>query len=216
MERQHLRAWRGALAEPGLTVRQHFDDLGKTLLNARLQLVLYAVQSSDRHVRVDDHLELNERSAPEMTGANIVDGVDFARRFRDVMATVDYDASRITPELLAQGFGSAEAADAAETAADEAATAIDEWSISGCGDFCDRWPELFRALDRTGDELWWVRDQGEEGPAALEGMLRSLEDGGRLVPDELRADWELAVAARRVACLPPNCEILSWIKRDRP
>ena len=121
--------------------------------------------------------------------------VEFARGFAELMTIVGYDPDRITPEMVATVFGSAEAAEPAERAADEAAIVIDAWSLDNCGDFCTRWPELRRALDETGSELAWV-NEGEEGRRRLNERVGLLEVGSELAPDEIRDDWDAVVTAR--------------------
>lgn len=126
--------------------------------------------------------------------------VESARGFHDVLVSVNFQPDHITDELLEQAFGSIESAVATEEAADAGRAAIEEWALSGCGDFCSRWPELRRALDETAGELWWVRDEGEgegRGQERLAEHLRAFEIGSQLVPGEIREPWDLAVAARR-------------------
>ena len=124
--------------------------------------------------------------------------VESAQRFYDVLVSVGFRPDRIDDDLLEQAFGSVEEAVAIEEAGDAGQAALEEWSLTGCGDFCSRWPDLRRALDETGAELWWVRDEGEEyGETRMAEHLRAFEIGSQLVPDEIREPWDLAVAARR-------------------
>lgn len=124
--------------------------------------------------------------------------VESAQRFYDVLVSVGFRSDRIDDDLLEQAFGSVEEAVAIEEAGDAAQAALEEWSLTGCGDFCTRWPDLRRALDETGTELWWVRDGGEEyGETRMVEYLRAFEIGSQLVPDGIREPWDLAVAARR-------------------
>ena len=125
--------------------------------------------------------------------------VESARGFYDVLVSVNFEPDRITDELLEQGFGSVEAAIATEEAADAGRATIEEWSLTGCGDFCSRWPEFRQALDETGThDLGWVVDMGDEtGRERLAEHLRLFEIGNRMVPDEIHEPWDLAVAARR-------------------
>ncbi len=115
----------------------------------------------------------------------------FAVPFRDALVTVEYDADRLSDEILTQAFGSASAFETLEQSADEARVAIDEWSVAGCGDFCSRWGETNEAIDQLGANHYvgWVRDMGEEGPAQYDEMWARIDVGARLVPDELAADW---------------------------
>ena len=125
-----------------------------------------------------------------------------ARRFYDVLVSVGFEPDRIDDSLLEQAFGSVGEAVATEEAADAGRAALEEWSLTGCGDFCSRWPDLKRALDDTAAELWWVRE-GEEvegkwhGETRLAEHLRMFEIGSQLVPDEIRGAWEDSVAAHR-------------------
>ena len=124
--------------------------------------------------------------------------VESARGFYDILVSVGFRPDRVTDDLLEQAFGSVEEAVAIEAAGDAGQAALEEWSLTGCGDFCSRWPDFRRALDETGAELWWVRDGGEEyGRTRMAEHLRAFEIGSQLVPDEIRGAWEDAVAARR-------------------
>jgi hypothetical protein len=128
--------------------------------------------------------------------------VESARGFHDVLVSVGFRPERITDDLLEQAFGSVEAAVAIEEAADTGLAELEQWSLTGCGDFCSRWPEFRRALDETQAELWWVREledsEGEgHGKGRLAEHVRLFEIGSQLVPDEVRAEWDAAVDARR-------------------
>ena len=121
----------------------------------------------------------------------------FAVPFRDALVSVEYDTGRLSDEILTQAFGSASSVATMEQAADAARVAIDEWSITGCGDFCARWGETSGAVDQLGahHDLGWVRDMGEEGRSQYDEMQARVALAGRLVPDELTTDWAQLEAA---------------------
>ena len=150
---------------------------------------------AESYDRVFTAIDAAAAVVPEDLRAHWDAWVEFVRGFAELMTIVGYDPDRITPEMVATVFGSAEAAEPAERAADEAAIVIDAWSLDNCGDFCTRWPELRRALDETGSELAWV-NEGEEGRRRLNERVGLLEVGSELAPDEIRDDWDAVVTAR--------------------
>ena len=156
---------------------------------------------SPTHEKYDEALTVIDR-----VGANVPAEVRSAwdavvestRGFYDVLVSVGFRPERIDDDLLEQAFGSVEQAVAIEAAAGAGRAALEEWSLTGCGDFCSRWPDLRRALEQTGAELWWVRDEGDGyGRTRLAEYLQAFDVGSQLVPDEIRDAWETAVAARR-------------------
>ena len=87
--------------------------------------------------------------------------MESTERFYYVLVSVGFRPDRIDDDLLEQAFGSVEEAGAIETAGDAGQAALDEWSSTGCGDFCIRWPDLRRALDETAAVCRWVRNEGD-------------------------------------------------------
>jgi len=120
---------------------------------------------------------------------------DYHLTRHEVLVTVGFDEDLISDELLAEAFGSVAAAREAEAAADVAVDVVQEWSVTGCGDFCLRSNEIREALGRLGslgDDRGLLEEPGE-----IRRLRIDLELGDRLVPDELRPVWEEAVDAVR-------------------
>ena len=73
--------------------------------------------------------------------------------------------------------------------------AIDEWSITACGDFCSRWPELEDAVMPNGRN--YVIDGGpEEVELAIARMEGAIRAGNVLVPPALADAWGTAAAIK--------------------
>ena len=115
----------------------------------------------------------------------------FAVPYRDVLETVEFDVNRVSDDLLAEAFGGLDAAEALEQAADVAEEAINVWSLEGCGGFCGRWGETREAIEALSQDLDWVLDMGEEGPRRLRTMQARLDRADQLLPEELRAEWDV-------------------------
>jgi hypothetical protein len=111
-----------------------------------------------------------------------------ATRFQDTVITLlgvaYYEPERLRQELVdaAFGEGGVEAASAESAAAIER---LDAWAVEECGDFCEWWPRLDRAL--TGVDERSMASSGAENEALLLGA-------DALVPDAVRGDWDAAAA----------------------
>jgi hypothetical protein len=110
----------------------------------------------------------------------------------DVLVTVEFDEDLISDDLVSDAFGSPEAAAEATDAAEAAVEVIEEWSQTGCGDFCVRSAGAPDLLFEFGDGHY--RYEGPDGPWALANNLRELEAVTVLMPDELLVVWSLATA----------------------
>ena len=110
----------------------------------------------------------------------------------DIMITVDFDESRITDEFLTDGFGSPEAAAAAEGDGAEAVEVIEEWSITGCGDFCVRGGEAMTVVTRFGSGE--VDLQNQEGLYQHAHQQRLLDAVGQIIPPMLETSWNMTLA----------------------
>ncbi len=95
---------------------------------------------------------------------------------------------RLAHTTMAYGAGGHEAT---VTRADEAVAAIDDWAIEACGDYCARWPEfeyILRYEEHFDGHIWFEN---------LDRYELALAAGDRLVPDEVQADWAVAVDIQR-------------------
>ncbi len=110
----------------------------------------------------------------------------------DVLITVEFDEYLISDDLVTEAFGSPEAAVEAADAADAAVEVIEEWSKTGCGDYCVRGVVALNLLSEFGDGQY--RYEGPDGPWALAYNEREIEAVALLMPDDLRAVWSLMVA----------------------
>ena len=111
----------------------------------------------------------------------------------DLLVTVNFEESLISDELLADAFGSTEAAAEAAAEANTAVEVVEEWSITGCGDFCVRGREAMERLGELGSPLD-ERYAGGEGAYELASSQRLVNIASVLVPEEIKSDWVLAVA----------------------
>ncbi len=100
----------------------------------------------------------------------------------------------IRPELIQAAFPGGDFA-ATEQSALTAVAAIDQWSIDQCGDFCELWPRLDRAL------AWNLAFEhgGVDWPLLVangrdEAALLSLADS--LVPSEIRGVWSAVAGVK--------------------
>jgi len=136
---------------------------------------------------------------------------DFRRAVTDLLFTVDPD--RVRPIHLELAFGDADP-ESLEANAMAAVAAIDEWTVTGCGDFCDRWPEIEQAVLVDDQDL----DPGLGEPSERnQADMRLLTAIDPLVPEELRSAWDDALASRSVLtdALAVNPEAPWWYFEDR-
>ena len=136
---------------------------------------------------------------------------DFRRAVTDLLFTVDPD--RVRPIHLELAFGDADP-EPLEANAMAAVAAIDEWTVTGCGDFCDRWPEIEQAVLVDDQDL----DPGLGEPSERnQADMRLLTAIDPLVPEELRSAWDDALASRSVLtdALAVNPEAPWWYFEDR-
>ena len=111
----------------------------------------------------------------------------------DLLVTVDFEESLISDDLLADAFGSPEGAAKAKADAEAAVDVVEEWSKTGCGDFCVRGREAMERLGELGDQFD-RRFTGPEGSYQLAYSQRLVATATALVPAEIQAAWNLAVA----------------------
>ena len=106
-----------------------------------------------------------------------------------LLEIADYVPERLPRVLIDAAFGEG-GAEAAASASAVSIERVDAWAFDECGDFCELWPRLDRALGFGslgvgGDMEWQIITDGLEDEALI-----LLADG--LVPDEVREDWDAA------------------------
>lgn len=119
----------------------------------------------------------------------------FRRGVTELLLTLEFVSERVRPVHLELAFGDADP-ERLEARAAASVDAIDQWTVTGCGDFCARWPEIEAAVRITDRDL-------HEGPAEVlsrerdEAELRAIIDP--LVPEALRSAWDEAREWRGIA-----------------
>lgn len=117
---------------------------------------------------------------------------DFRRAVTQLLFTVDPD--RVRPIHLELAFGDADP-ESLEADATAAVAAIDEWAVTGCGDFCDRWSEIEPAIrvdeQDFGSRLWDLSERNQTD-------IRLLASIDPIVPTELRTAWDEMLASRSI------------------
>ncbi|MEA2010236.1 MAG: hypothetical protein U9N78_05990, partial [Actinomycetota bacterium] len=115
-------------------------------------------------------------------------------RASDLMFTAGYAGHTIRTEHVTMVFGpggmeevSAEASGAVE--------AIDEWSVTACGDFCSRWPELRNAV-LVDPNHWLFEGHGEDIEPLIEREEEAIHVGSVLVPPEIADAWGTAATLK--------------------
>ena len=119
-----------------------------------------------------------------------------ATAFQDTVITlleiVDYDPERLPAQLIDAAFGEG-GLEAAAAVSDASIARIDAWALDECGDFCELWPRLDRALGWVGqgggDTHQSMQSEGRQDKAAI----LSAET---LVPAAIRDDWDEASAIK--------------------
>ena len=112
------------------------------------------------------------------------------RSVSDLLFTTFYTDAVIRPAHLTMAFGDT-GYGAAVASAEAAVAAIDDWSVETCGNFCSRWPE-FGSILRYEENFDWGRWHDN-----LDQYELALTVGDRLVPDAVKAQWDIAVDIQR-------------------
>jgi len=108
----------------------------------------------------------------------------------DLLFITGYGEGSIRAVHLKMAFGDA-GPEAAVSDTESAVAVIDDWAITGCGDFASRWPELEQILGIDEQPDWNdLRNNIDRYEAAL-------AVGTRLVPDEIAGHWNIAVGYLR-------------------
>ena len=108
----------------------------------------------------------------------------------DLLYTTGYTNAVLRPAHFAMAYGEA-GYDRTVAATEAAVAAIDDWAIEACGDFCVRWPEFEFVLRYEQHFDWGIWEQN------LDRYELALAAGDRLVPDDVRAEWDVAVDIQR-------------------
>ncbi len=119
-----------------------------------------------------------------------------ATRFQDTVITLlgiaEYNPERLPKQLTDAAFGEG-GVEAAAAVSDRSIARIDAWALDECGDFCELWPRLDRALG-------WVGSGGgdtnenlqQQGPQDAATILSA----DPLVPAAVRDAWDEASALK--------------------
>ncbi|MCL1692517.1 MAG: hypothetical protein M3096_02425 [Actinomycetia bacterium] len=111
-------------------------------------------------------------------------------RASDLVFTAGYAGHTIRTEHVTMMFGPG-GMDAASVEASNAIEAIDEWSVTACGDFCSRWPEL-RNVVLVDPNHWVFQGHGEDIEPLIEREEETIHVGSVLVPPEIADAWGIA------------------------
>ncbi len=146
-----------------------WDEARSALLDEKVQYRDDGLQSfTDAAEQQLEILDSTDALVPPDIRAEWDLAAGFRRSVTELLFTVDPD--RIRPIHLDLAFGDADP-ESVEADAVDAVAAIDEWTITGCGNFCDRWPDIEDAIwvdeqdFRRGPE--WLAEREPDGhPAA--------------------------------------------------
>ena len=129
---------------------------------------------------VDDTMATYDRAVPSEIRTEWDRFYDTYTRASDLTFTVGYAGHTIRAEHFAMMFGPG----GMESVMNDAATAIeaiDEWSVTACGDFCSRWPELRNAV-LVEPTHWLFEGWHEDTEQSIETEEATIHVGGMLVP----------------------------------
>ncbi len=162
-----------------------WDEARSALLDEKVQNRDEGLQSfDDAAERQLEIIDSTDALVPPEIRAEWDAAADFRRAVTELLFTVDPE--RVRPIHLELAFGDADP-ESLEADATAAVAAIDEWTVTGCGDFCDRWPEIEQAV---------LVDDQDFGPRLGELSernqtdMRLLTSIDPLVPEELRSAWD--------------------------
>ncbi len=113
-----------------------------------------------------------------------------ASKFQDTVITlleiVDYTPERLPVQLIDAAFGVGGVDAAAEVSA-SSIEVIDAWALEECGDFCELWPRLNRALGWVGSGHGDTHESFQLEGARDKAMILSAD---ALVPAAVRDAWD--------------------------
>lgn len=169
-----------------------WDEARSALLDEKVENRDEGLQSfTDAAEQQLEILDSTDATVPPDIRAEWDVATGFRRAVTELLFTVDPE--RIRPIHLELAFGDADP-EALEADALAAVATIDEWTVTGCGDFCDRWPEIEPAIRLVQQDLF---SRGPEGLAERDRTdMRLLASIDPLVPDELRTAWDEMLASR--------------------
>jgi hypothetical protein len=139
---------------------------------------------------VDDTMATYDRAVPSEIRTEWDRFYDTYTRASDLTFTVGYAGHTIRAEHFAMMFGPG----GMESVMNDAATAIeaiDEWSVTACGDFCSRWPELRNAV-LVEPTHWLFEGWHEDIEQLIETEEAAIHVGSMLVPSGIADAWETA------------------------
>ncbi len=113
-----------------------------------------------------------------------------ASKFQDTVITlleiVDYTPERLPVQLIDAAFGVG-GVDAAAAASASSIEVIDAWALEECGDFCELWPRLDRALGWVGEGHGNTHESIRSGGQQDKATILSAD---ALVPAAVRDFWD--------------------------
>ncbi|MEA3509809.1 MAG: hypothetical protein U9R51_00085 [Actinomycetota bacterium] len=148
----------------------------------------------DSALSLDQVMEENDRAVPVEIRADWDLVYDTYVRVSDLAFTTGFGESVLRTDHVEMMFGPA-GADAVFARAMDGIEAIDDWSISACGDFCSRWLELEDAV-MLGDQHNIIHGGPEEVERAIAQMESAIRAGNVLVPPALADAWDIAAALK--------------------
>ena len=171
-----------------------WDEARSALLDENIQNRDEGLQSfDDAAERQLEIIDSTDALVPPEIRAEWDAAAGFRRAVFELLFTVD--PARVLPIHLELAFGDADP-DSLEADAMAAVAAIDEWTVTGCGDFCDRWPAIERAI-RLDDENFFFQEPQRLAERDRTDM-RLLASIDPIVPDELRTAWDEMLARRSI------------------
>jgi hypothetical protein len=139
-------------------------------------------------------MEEYDRAVPVEIRADWDLAYDTYVRVSDLAFTTGFGESVLRADHVEMMFDPA-GPDAVFARAMDGIEAIDEWSISACGDFCSRWPELEGAV-MLGGQHNFIDGGPEDVERGIEQMENAIRAGKVLVPPALADAWGTAAALK--------------------
>jgi hypothetical protein len=148
----------------------------------------------DSALSLDQVMEEYDRAVPVEIRAEWDRAYDTYVRVSDLAFTTGFGESVLRSDHVEMVFGAAGPEPVFARTMD-AVAAIDEWSVTACGDFCSRWPELEDAV-MLGGEHSVIHGGPEEVKRSIAKMEGAIRAGNVLVPPALADAWETAAALK--------------------